>query len=96
MYIREDGGGALVEKGVGGRDEAEGGGDDVVAFTDAEGFHAKMQSGSAAACGDGVAGADIRGEFLFEFSEAGTEAELAGAKSAGDVLDFAFANIGTR
>ena len=94
--VREDGLRPLVERAVGRRDERERARDHLVARAGAGEPHAEVQAGGAAGDGDGVAGADGRGERLLELAQHRAERELAGAQHLEDELLLARPQVGAR
>ena len=82
--VDEHRGGADQDDDLGGGDEGEGGGDDLVAGTDPKGHQADEQGLGAAGDGDAVLGAGIGGQALFQFPHLGAEDVLAMLQDALD------------
>jgi len=69
LDVHEDGGGTNQDNHLGGGDEGEGGGDDLVAGTNAECHQADQQGLGAAGDRDAVLGAGVGGQTLFQFAD---------------------------
>ena len=92
--VAEDRAGALVEQAVGGGDEAEGAGQDLVAGAPAERPHAEVQAGGAAGDRNRVLDAEPLGEGTLEALAHRAEREPAGAQHLEHQLLLAGADLG--
>lgn len=95
--IDEDGLGAEIGDGRGGRDEGQRGTQDFVARTDAGQAQREMQGGGAGRDGDGVLRADEPGEIFFKGVEIRSRRrDPIGLESFQDEFDFSAADIRRR
>jgi len=92
--VDEDGSGADHLDDVGGGDEGEGGGDDLVAGADVQGEEAAVEAGGAGGDGDGFVDVEVVLEGVFELGAFGAQGEMAGFQNVDDGLDFGVGDVG--
>jgi len=88
VNVGEDGDGVVVCDAVRGRDKGHRRDNDLVASADAEQPERQIERGRAGIDGDGIGGAEVFGELLFELRRARPQAYPAGADDFRDRVDF--------
>lgn len=86
--------GIEVTDDLGGGGEGVGGGDDLIAARQADGFQGQVHGGGAGVDGDGVFGSHCLGEFGFKLSGFGASRDPAGEQRLTDFGQFGFVYVG--